>query len=365
MKSLRSAFDEFQEVGSAGRFLGLARPHLQDCVDQIRLRVSARAAVPEFDPRLFMGPSSATGSGAGSSLTGPAVVRLRRFTGPLFTIAVVSLSAGCDGDGPTEPQPLPHSPALEIATTTERFASDSEGHYQLGEFFYDGEGRLLRWEFSATGHIFGPPQPLSISQYVEYTYDGNRLSGARQYSTRLSPGDTVLFAHVDYEYDGAGFLARTTTETLDATGTTVVTQTITYEYQGGRLVETTAGDQVTRFFYDDAGNVHERRAYLESSTGGLEHVTSTVYEYGSGENPFYGLPRRSGVVLIDRPPLGPNLATSSRTIDPATGEVGSFSEHTYVLDAFERPIEHRHVVTNPGDPPISTVIESEYTYRTP
>lgn len=268
--------------------------------------------------------------------------------------AVVILAA-CDGD-PSGPLPSPVGPdtVLHVKRTVSYF-SDMPAQWQAGEYFYDSQGRLERFQHIST--YTGTPRPTIRKEYL-YEEDGRPLG--HNSSVNLD-GEWYFNRAVRYSYQGNSPLPVEVqlTDTDEGTGE-VVTEVRGLGYdQHGQLVEILGGSVTETLEYDSRGDVI--RMIRRDDTHSI--VLEQVLTYTSAWNPFAALPPLhgafSGIVFPGEHSLHLSSTFESRVQGQPPATKGTA---TVVTNTHGFPSRWEITFWNTSDPDDRSTVITEYEY---
>lgn len=265
-------------------------------------------------------------------------------------VPLLLVLAGC-GDDPTGPvqDPLP----LLIHRTTAWFASEPQVR-QRGEFFYDSEGRITRYEFSLnrTGEW-----RTTIKKDFLHRDDGRMLGWDNH--IRLLDGSWWLNRIVRYGYDEArGLPVEVYVEEVHERTGEVTVDTIGIVYNArNQVVEERVGTQILRYTYDENGDVTEIRSGILVAT----------LSYSKALNPFADLPPRLHGE-VERGIFAPGAFSRhlSNAWENAVEGQPPAAKATAIIETNAQgyPVRREYTVWNTSDPDVKTVMVTEYEYLT-
>jgi YD repeat-containing protein len=273
-------------------------------------------------------------------------IRLAAGIGALTTIVT-----GC-GENPTGPPG--QTTAVLIQRTTSWFAGAPENR-QVGEFVYDSEGYLRRYEFS---HNLTGSWRTTIKKEVLYRDD--RLTRGHDLYLRGSDGVWWLSRVVRYVYPpDATKPTEVRLEAIEERTGNVIFGTVEIGYDAqGRIAEERTDEQVIRYVYDGRGNATEiRNTYHDVGTQ-LSTLT-----FSDARNPFADFPPRLDVHRGIWAPDAYSAHLSKTWANAVEGEAPA-AQATATVDtnANGYPRRREYTVWNTADPDNRSVLITEYKY---
>ena len=275
-------------------------------------------------------------------------------------IAVFGLAlslAACDGD-PAGPGPAPVGPDTELRLErTVSYFADRPNEWQAGEYFYDVQGRLERFDYIST--YTGVPVTTIRKQYL-YRDDGRPLGHD---SFVFLEEEWHLSRTIRYGYEGSSSLpVEIELADYDEYTGQLITEVWEIEYdQYGQVDEIRKGSsEVVTLTYDSKGDAIRVRTARESGVF-LERLT-----YTDAWNPYARLPLLHGAFSAILLPgdlslhLAATVETGLEGQPPATRATATVATNSYGY-----PTRWELTFWSTNDPTNQSTAITEYEYYEP
>lgn len=277
------------------------------------------------------------------------------------TAAAVVLAlalAGCE-DSVTGPAPPPDGPTtVLLLKRTVAYFAHLPTERQAGEYFYDAERRLERFEFS---RLIGSQWWMTIRQEYLHQPDG-RPAGYDNYQ-RLDDGSWWHNRVVRYGYQGSADPVEVRIEEVaERTGEVVESVWELQHDAYGRLTEIRKGTETETLTYDANGDV------VRTRTGGDTrfNVLIQTLTYGDAWNPFAAFPPVHGALGLILAPGVRSLHVSTGFTSGVEGEApAATGTATVTVNEYGYPTRWEVTFWNVADPNNTTTAITEFEYYEP
>lgn len=279
-----------------------------------------------------------------------------RFVIIALTLSGAAMAACSDSvTGPGMPPEGPANPRLIKRTIS--YLTSAPNEMQAGEFFYDDQGRLERYEFGVYGGEWNP----TIRKEFQYREDG-------------LPQQVDTFVRTDsvWHYTGAvrygyhndrGLVNELRVEQVESRTGRVLVRTVGVGYnEYDQIVEIRDGVDNIHYTYDDAGNVVE--VYDDDIR--FPANRTRVLTYGDAWSPFHYFPlyhgTHEGILSPEPSPLSLHLSDSFKNV--VDGEDSPASQGSAVIEVAGDgyPTRREYTFFNTADPDLQDTAVTIYEY---